>query len=567
MNQKQYENLIIVANNNTPGYLDGYTLNGALPTILAPVGDTTVFSRMLNNIDNVAKNIYIISLSDHYQILKDTLERLRPDLIDVVQIHAGVSGHNISDIFSLIHYSDLSGTTLVVTDNVLTYDMLDLVHFNRLLDPLNVQKYNHPTLEVSVGCSFIHNTNLLFDESGFTEIEKAGNVTGVYAFNDASLLSHFYDSYIGDEFLRNNDVRSFHEIFDFMSDDTKYNGLTALNINIFADTFDVNIFNSDRAVQDYKNQSKKQIGYKNTEVTKNEIIKTADTDKERYHLANEIGYIGTWESLGLEAFTPDVLGMEGKDVTKDMSMLKVENSGISVFEYISGIQDQKERFSASIEIFKKYLRFVKPIHDTYEEDVNIKTFGKSKHNALTNEYITDLKVMYASNKSLFESVKVRRVNNRPVPNFEYLIERLKDFIDCEFSDIDFTVIHGDANTKNVLLSDEGMKFINLNCNFGGVEYVGDPYKDIALFAVDLIGGISLQNMDINSNLIDGDLSINLMSPTIYGLFVRNTEHEQVITAIYWLKQVTKYLDNPLKAIAVFYTGLDMLNHTLTNAEY
>lgn len=568
-NQLKYDNLIIVADDGQiSSKLSVSTFNGALPRILAPYGDKTVFEHMLQNIEHVATEIYIMAPVKYIKMLKQIAQKVRPDIYETLTFTDFIDFAGVAyNVCAEVHVEDLIGTALIVDSNTIDADTLSLRMFCNLNRPLmnrEAEEYSKEKhLEVSLACSEFRTFPVLFDDSGFTFLgEDKGNVLGVYAVNDISILGFFYDLYTGNDYLAGPDAPGLSEMFDHIEKiDWSGEPFNLINVHYFAENMKVYTVYSDDSVKNHKLNKVIQHNPDCVVEQPDILVKYAST----VDIDKELNTYSFYESMGLDNYFPDVKIFTDK-------YLEVENPGMKVSEYLSSITDNKEYIIAGTELFKKFRRFIDPFHKTFvSDDDHVCMNGKRSYKAIYQEYIYDLQQMYERNYSVLNSVTVNRVNGTPIPNFEYLIERLKDFIDYEIKDIDFSVIHGNTLAQNICFDDKGtgkFKMINPKPYFGGVDFYGDPYKDLALFATDIIGGLYLKNEVLfRPTITCNDLSVSFNSPVIFGIYVRNSEHEIVIACIYWLKLVDQFANQPIKAISIFYSGLKMLNEALTSAEY
>ncbi|QPI13804.1 GlmU [Serratia phage 4S] len=272
------------------------------------------------------------------------------------------------------------------------------------------------------------------------------------------------------------------------------------------------------------------------------VVKTALNEQGRILQAREL----EWYKKAKSHSIPKILAASGDSFT--MSRI----SGHPMFKVFSPIPERQQilvdRILKALD-FGLYTHHVERsrVHADMKKEVVDKTMARCEQVPIVG----------------FENgTPIETVNGVKIGRSRQLLERALAFlVDDERT---YTLIHGDPNFSNTILSGEEIKFIDPRGYFGNTELFGPKIYDEAKVLYALSGYDNFNADPMWGGLYrDGkDLQIDIEPlANIYSFKQFNDKHF-IWLGVIWLSLAGYFKNNPLKSIAAYYYGRYLLTKAL-----
>lgn len=246
----------------------------------------------------------------------------------------------------------------------------------------------------------------------------------------------------------------------------------------------------------------------------------------------------------------------------DMSMTLERINGVGCQEAIDNGYDKVEL----IEKFKDALSSLNKIDysswfkDTCDDMVD----------AAKNELFTKIYDRVNPCKKLIDHVAdgCTTFNGMKITPFDELMVKVKNWLDKY--KMEFAICHGDPNTDNVMLDNNGnIKMIDPRGYFGDLKTIGLSLidYDIAKFIYGMSGYGHFNSTEaLITNIVDGDVQATLYDGTpIMKVDMDElpiSDDIKIIVGIIWMKLTSYIINDPVKSIAAYLHGNALLTKYL-----
>ncbi|WNN12484.1 GlmU [Chryseobacterium phage MA9V-2] len=584
MTNQKFENLIIVASGAGTRMAE-YTMNNTIPKLLVSLGNETIWSSMLKNIDRVAEYVFVIANSKHIPMLQEVAKLTYPEQAEnIIYVDYDEQDGTANTIAKTVSDRMIDGTTLIVWSDILEASTESLLPLTSSLSKL--KEYDGDNLQVCVIADRQPRHRFKIDGSVIEEVADAsGNIVGAYATNEIAKFGAWSGSHgrglrdfkFTGEVLRHNQdfislVKVMHERDDLRSIKTFYGD--------FIDLGDSAKYQAYMASKEIKTRY-----FNKLEIGTDRVTKTATNAKGRAVMANEASFYMFMEKSGFDQMFAGVIGMIGDSIEDDMSTLVLEKLDKTVHqhitEHVANVKNVDKhaytaRSYAARIAYKNFKEFMKPLH-TANPDHFLPQSDFSDDvltNAAWKEYIEVTRSRYESIKGLLSASDIIRFNGEVVPSFDYVMAKLEDYL-RNSNVLNLGLIHGDTNTANVMMDSKGaMKLIDPRGVFGDMQYAGDTNYDLAKFLYGLTGYTDFNDSTDFKVKKDGtSLYCELFNklPSPWYVCQDNEGNDDInaviLVGLIWLKLPAYIINNPLKSLVAYYKGLTLLNKALNEYEF
>ncbi|WIC41442.1 GlmU [Chryseobacterium phage MA9V-1] len=578
MTKKKFENLIIVASGAGTRMAE-YTMNNTIPKLLVSLGNETIWSSMLKNIDQVAEYVFVVANSKHIPMLKEVAKLTYPEQSeDIIYVEYDEQDGTANTISKVVSDRMIDGNALIVWSDILEASTESLLPLTGALSKLN--EYDVENLEMVVITDNQPRHRFKIDGPVIEEVADAsGNIVGAYATNEIAKFGNWSGSYgrglrdfkFTGEVLRHNQdfislVKVMHERDDIRT------------IKTFkADFIDLG---DSAKYQAYMASKEIKTRYFNAlEIDTDSVTKRAINTKGKEVMANEADFYNFMEYAGFDSMFAKVIEIIGDDANY-IDCITLEKLDKTIHQHItehSATSKQKTARSYAARIaYKNFKQFMKPLHTANPEDFiqQMDFSDDALYNAAWKEYIEVTRSRYESIKGLLSASDVIRFNGEPAPNFDYVMAKLEDYLK-NANPLRLGLIHGDTNTANVMMDAKGaMKLIDPRGVFGDMQYAGDTNYDLAKFIYGLTGYTDFNDSTDFKVKKDGtSLYCELFNklPSPWYVCQDNDGNDDInaviLVGLIWLKLPAYIINNPLKSLVAYYKGLTLLNKALNEYEF
>lgn len=169
-------------------------------------------------------------------------------------------------------------------------------------------------------------------------------------------------------------------------------------------------------------------------------------------------------------------------------------------------------------------------------------------------------------RGMFDSFGVKYVNGTKIGHLKSLLRKALPYLTNNALLSKYTVIHGDPNFSNTMLSDDNeVKFIDPRGYFGDTKIYGPRIYDEAKVLYALSGYDEFNSDPLWAGLsIEGDSAVININPLIENYCDQDfvTFEHKLWLAIIWIALGGYFKNNPLKACSAYFYGMHLLTETL-----
>lgn len=237
-------------------------------------------------------------------------------------------------------------------------------------------------------------------------------------------------------------------------------------------------------------------------------------------------------------------------------MQRLQNS-ITVHEHM-------KMFSSSAESERRivWIKFQLAIATLHGQD-HPEFSSESIKVAMQNEYVDVTRKRLLKMSSLLPELSF--VNTHPV-DIEETMELLEFGVDqMANATFDFCLIHGDPNTSNTMIDEDGkISFIDPRGTFGGIQFYGDARYDHAKFLYGLTGYDKF-NLTKNLKFKYNNEKKSILIPEAEEIIemldsLTSSKMLKFLVGVIWLKLPYYTINNINKSIAAYAIGQRLINH-------
>lgn len=314
------------------------------------------------------------------------------------------------------------------------------------------------------------------------------------------------------------------------------------------------------------------------------LIDLGDMPKlEKAHEVRELNRSFNAVEIGEETVTKFALTEQGRALQKDEISwyLKVKSDSVPQLVSVNENNFEMERIKGkpAFEYIKSKSSLARPqIVDAILDALKFSTdtyfvSPETVRRDFTKEFYTKVIDRCESIQPLIDSFgKITHVNytkiGRLKPMLKQALEHLIRYHNR--SQGQYSVIHGDPNFSNTMITDNGeVKFIDPRGYFGETKIYGPKLYDEAkvLYAVsgydEFNANPTWGQFTIDETTCNVTININ---PLVYkyGKMSSFNEYHHLAVAIIWIALGGYFKNNPLKAVAAYYKGMELLTKQLRN---
>ena len=535
MQTTKFDYLVIVAS-GLGTRMQQYTLNNYLPKSLVSLGNETILDAQLKDAHELANKVVIICRNEHSAMYEDICRLKNYQNVQLIEYSLADGTFNtiqyalkmLSEFYNL---TDKQSALFVWSDIICKHKNTNTLKTLTKLNSFNANKQ----LQVTIGLDSNKIHRFLYNANAITEVSDAkGNIVGVYATNNAKCLLKSMSKY---DFTN----KDFVQYVQKASKDNELH-MTAIKGLTFVDVGD-----TDKYVKFMSNVDVKQRYFNDIKEFDNMVAKSSNCDKGFSIMTDEIKHYKVCKEFGVFANVIDSV----VDNDNNKAMILLEKMQQTVHEHISSAEDANY---AAINMFDRFANTIQNLHNVQGD------FSKNEiQSAMFTEYVN---VTYDRYKSIRHILDFNDFSER----FDNAITRLAAFFTDKATE--FTLIHGDTNTANVMLNAKGeLKLIDPRGYFGSVKHYGDPAYDIAKFAYGLTGYTHFNNdTNFTATFENGKLQYDIKSFANLDELTSNT-YIKLLVGVIWLKLPAYIINNPLKSLCAFDIGLRMTDQYLQELGY
>lgn len=528
---------IVILSGGMATRLSKYTGEGILPKILVSLGNKTLLDIHIEKIINSIqiRNVYIVvSSHEHYVMLKSELSKYNYSNINVI-MYTNVDG-TYNTIVNVLRMNDISENVLFQWSDIIVNDYDNIIY----------EHDSNKKITVYVDESGSHRVK--YDGISFTRSTIGGNVPGLFYINDAVNTLNL-KSFVNTD--TETDITDYLMMID--------NSLIQSSVVNVIDVGDV------KKYEKFVNEMNISTRFFNEILILHDcVVKSALNFQGENVMTKELNFYKRHYQLQGDII-PKILDYSFESPNVFISMERL--SGITVNEFINKNDPHHKDTGVLSKVFEMFMQSINVLHNfahLYPTEISV------IKSSIYNEYVKTTFDRIRAVKH-FLPVDFAILNNSKIPSVNELFVNIKKYFD-KFDENYFKCIHGDPNTTNTMIVNDKLIFIDPRGIFGGIDFYGDYYYDIAKFIYGLHGYDSF-NLDRKFSLTvkHGELYYFDMSKYGYSLdmidkVLENYDFDikrlHVILGIIFMKLSSYIRNNPLKSIASYLYGAQMIQKEL-----
>lgn len=552
---------------------------GLFPKLLCTIGQETLLDRLFKNIEPFCSRLTIIC-NKHDKTILDKWIKINCTPRFQVQFfeHEACDGsyNALQDFLSsncigkcIVHWSDITTPRIKESDlNKLTsHDQCLVYGINR---PMNCRFGIGPL-------SF-----------GLRKSSKWANVVGIYGFDNLSMFMHNLGHSCALSNFNPVDLADGIEYVQHYAEvTTKYKLISSQD---FIDNGD-----QTKHLKVISKSSNQARYFNNIEIGRHTVRKWTDTERGKNVMKHEINFYHNmqefygdclpkvrklWKLLYYEIVMDRIHGMTYQDWYDKM-----------VEKYIvNGSFDSQ----SNEKLIKPVILGLKKFHSLRTKSRNFDKSIKYEYVDTLRSRVNEISPIIWGNPDKKLSMIFDYFQQSPTPidctqsHFEDLVNRWERIL--ENTVFKFAVIHGDPNTKNIMVDETGkIIFIDPRGRFGTDSLVGDTSYDFAKFIYGLTGYslfnhakavefdfASFENVIASMKSFTNGVPLNIVIKNVIRIAYNITEYDKrfypimcwykALIGMIWLK-LTGYIKNdPTKAIFAYMYGMHLFETGIRNLE-
>lgn len=393
-----------------------------MPKLLVSLGQETLLEAQLKHANEIADKTYIVCNSKHADMI-DAIVKLKTNVNPKYIIYNKADGTANTVRTALDEVDNGDGSALVIWSDICLKNADNELTLQPLVKILqNKSTRQQTTVSIVLDSNARH--RFAFD-SGFIihDYGQHGEIAGAYIIYNVNEFAKVADKYNDGAYKENKD---FVELLQNIRLNDK--------INLIGETgFDfIDIGDRSKYEEFMSNVSLKQRFFNNIEFREKTVFKSANCEKGRNIMAHEIAHY-EFSEKHISGYYAHATFLDGAIMMDRLSK--------TVHEHL--VDNGYDTASCKL-MYDNFVKFMQPMHDIkFDIDTEI------MHDACIDEYITTLYDRYITMQPFAEIAENMTACTKVVD----IIARLNAY----FSNINVGValIHGDTNTSNVMLDDDG----------------------------------------------------------------------------------------------------------------
>jgi NDP-sugar pyrophosphorylase family protein len=532
MQTTKFDYLVIVAS-GLGTRMQQYTLNNYLSKSLVSLGNETILDAQLKDAADIATKVIIICRSQHVHMYRDICKLKKYNVHDFVCYNnADGTLNTIKHLQETLIDDWHNKSALFVWSDILCKHK----NSNTLKPLIKLNTFNaNKQLQVTIGLDDNKIHRFLYNANAISKVDNSkGNIVGVYATNNLELL-----------FKAMHKVNLTNADFvEFVKESAKQKELHVTPIKGISF---IDVGDSDKYVKFMSTVSIKQRYFNDLQIHDDRVVKSSNCDKGFDVMQNEIDHYLFCKHAHKTNIFADLQYYKIDESTKTAS-LTIERLDKTMHELL-------ENGGNPYQVYKSFVQSMQQLHAIKSDMHTMHTCNSA---ILEYVHITD---------DRFNSIKhILKYNDNVHYIYDSIMSRLYKYLSSKT--FEFSLIHGDTNTANVMINSNGdIKLIDPRGYFGNVKHYGDANYDLAKFAYGITGYTHFNNdTNFTAKFNNNELSYDIETFADLDRLVGD-DYIKLLVGVIWLKLPAYIINNPLKSICAFDIGLRLTDKYLTNLGY